>query len=148
MDQFSITKTVKKPISEGSLQVQNQNCTGSQLINIKTQSNKKIDSSVTFSEEDQITGKLKVDELMPDIREEIKKKIDKKVEDVKKKVEEKRQEIQRKLYGISNDDPQSKDGNNLEQKSQKTDNNSLEELKQRIKDRVKSKLSIQTFPFP
>jgi hypothetical protein len=150
MDQVSITKTVKKPISEGSLQVQNQNCTGSQLINIKTQSNKKIDSSVTFSEEDQITGKLKIDKLIPDIREEIKKKVDKKLQDVKKKVEEKRQEIQQKLDGMNKDTSQSKDANKLEQKkSQKMDTNSLvEELKERIKDRLKSKLSIQTFPFP
>ncbi len=94
MDQFSITKTVKRAITDVGSQVQNQHCADFQTSNIKTQS--KLDSPV--SSVDQNLGTFK-EKLIPDIRQEIKQKIDKKLE-VRKKIEQKRQEIQQRLDGL------------------------------------------------
>jgi len=144
MDQFSITKTTRKLISDGNLKQESQNCSGSSrptnLVN-----------SIVVLKEDRTTGKVKLDIEIPKIRELIKEKVDKKIEDVKKKVEEKRLEIKDRLGAPTTDRDSSepKDSNNrLEQKNQKNKDNGIEELKQRLKDRLKSRLSDQMFSLP
>lgn len=142
MDQFSITKTVKKAITEAKFPVQNQHCTDLQTFNVKTQN--EFDSSVALR--DQIPDKFKKDKLLPNINNEIKQKIDKKLQEVEKKIEQKRQEIQRRLDGINKDTAQDK-GNKIEDKTQERDIK-IDNLKQRINERLKSRLSVPTFPFP
>lgn len=142
MDQFSITKTVKKAITEANIPVQNQHCTDLQTSNVKTQN--EFDSSVALR--DQTSDKFEKDKLLPNINHEIKQKIDKKLQEVEKKIEQKRQEIQRRLDGINKDTVQDR-GNKIEDKTQETDIK-IDKLKQRINEKLKSKLSIPTFPFP
>ena len=138
MDQFTITKTTKKLISDGNLKQESQNCSGSSPPT-------NIVNSIVVLKEDQTTGKVKLDIAIPKIREQIKEKVDKKIQDVKKKVEEKRQDIKDRLGAPTDrDSSEPKDGNNRsEQKNQKNTDNSIEELKQRLKDRLKSRLSDQ-----
>jgi hypothetical protein len=149
MDQFTITKTTRRLISDGNLKEESQNCPGSSPpTSIKSQG-RQI-SSIVVLNEDQTTGELKLDLTIPKIREQIKEKVDKKIQDAKKKVEEKRQEIKARLGASTHEDsPETKDGNNrLEQESQKNPDNGFEELKQRFKDRLKSRLSDQKLSLP
>jgi hypothetical protein len=143
MDQFTITKTTKNLISNGNLKQGSQNCaTSSPPSNVF--------NSIVALKQDQNTGKVKLEIAIPKIHEQIKEKVDKKIQDVKKKVEEKRQEIMDRLVAPTDDDSSKpKDGNNrLEQKNQKNTDNGIEELKHRLKDRLKSKLSDQKFSLP
>jgi hypothetical protein len=143
MDQFTITKTTKKLISDGNLKEESQNCSGSSPPT-------NIVNSIVVLKEDQTTGKLNLDIEIPKIREQIKEKVDKKIQDVKKKVEEKRQEIKDRLGAPTDRDSSepNDDNNGLEQKSQKNTDNGFEELKQRLKDRLKSRLADQRFSLP
>jgi uncharacterized membrane-anchored protein YhcB (DUF1043 family) len=95
-DQFSISKTLKKTITEG-MQVPNQHCASSQTSNTKIQS--KSDSSgsskdqTSTSSKDQTSTKSKINKIIPDIHKEIKQRTDKKLEEVKNRIEQKRQEF-------------------------------------------------------
>ena len=110
-DQFSISKTLKKTITEG-IHVPNQHCASSQTSNTKIQS--KSDSSgsskdqTSASSKDQTSIKSKINKIIPDIQKEIKQRTDKKLEEVKNRIEQKRQEIQQRLDTIKKDLQQEK----------------------------------------
>ena len=97
-DRFSISKTLKKSITEG-MQVPNQHCASSQTSKTKIQS--KLDSS--GSSKDQTTTKPQTNKIIPDRQKEIKQRTDKKLDEVKNRIEQKRQEIQQRLDTIRKD---------------------------------------------
>ena len=102
-DQFSISKTLKKNITEG-MQVPNQHCVSSQTSKTSIQS--KSDSlgsskdRTSTSSKNQASTKSKINKIIPDIQKEIKERTDKKLEEVKNRIEQKRQEIQQRLDTI------------------------------------------------
>ena len=110
-DQFSISKTLKKNITE-SMQVPIQHCASSQTSNTSIQS--KSDSSgsskdqTSASSKDQTSTKSKINKIIPEIQKEIKQRTDKKLEEVKNRIEQKRQEIQQRLDTIKKDLQQEK----------------------------------------
>ena len=110
-DQFSISKTLKKNITEG-MQVPIQYCASLQASNTKIQS--KSDSSgsskeeISASSKDQTTTKSKINKIIPEIQKEIKQRTDKKLEEVKNRIEQKRQEIQQRLDTLKKDLQQKK----------------------------------------
>jgi hypothetical protein len=110
-DQFSISKTLKKSITEG-MRVPNRHCASSQTSNTSIQS--KSDSSgssndqTSTSSNDQTSTKSKINKIIPDIQKEIKQRTDKKLEEVKNRIDQKRQEIQQRLDTIKKDLQQEK----------------------------------------
>ncbi|HEY7110076.1 MAG TPA: metallophosphoesterase [Nitrososphaeraceae archaeon] len=141
MDQFTITKTAGKLISNTIPPEESKICPGSSPPT--SAKNNRI-SSIVILEDDESGGGVKVDIQTPKIREQIRDKVDKKIQEIKEKVEQKHLEINAKaraaIIGDNSDARSGKDNNELLQKGQKTKDNYFEELKERYKERLKTRL--------
>jgi Calcineurin-like phosphoesterase len=144
MDQFTITKTTEKLISDIIYPGDSKICPGSSpLITVKTQKNQI--SSVLNLKEDRNSDRLNLDIELPKIRTEIKENVDKKIQDIKKKVEEEHLGINARARAAIIDDILDTNGdkksNELVQKGQKTKDTYFDELKDRYNERLKTKPS-------
>lgn len=143
MDQFTITKSAEKLISNTISPEGSKFCPGSSPPNsVKTQNNRI--SSIVILEDDPSSGSVKLDIRPPKIREQIKDTVEKKIQEIKKKVEQEHLEINAKARAAAIDDNldarSDRDNNKLLQESQKAKDNYFEELKGRYKERLKTKL--------